>query len=889
MRKINFKLKIFIYFTIAAVLPCLLFWGFIYHRIDSKFVNDYKNVSNDYILDHIEKVDDFFQKEAKVVDSIAQAYTYLDKSPGSLKAFVIKQAIINDDFLNVYIIKSTGELINSNGEILTDKNYTSLNAYVKASRASRVLWLEPYTDSISGLGTVGIAEPLYNKDGLVEGVVVANLNYNFFEKTISDIERVSASDIFLVDTTGDIKFSIKNENRKYKNIREEGFISHGVATEILNSKVGKNTFEKDGKTWLCTYIAMKTGDWKVVAISDESSMLTNVSTINKDIYDSITIFGVAILMLITFLSLVLSNSISGPLLMLRDGVKELALGNLEHSITIESNDEIKEVADTFNQMSYNLKKSYEDLFSRTEELYDKNENLQEMNAELEASYEQLGATMEQLNESEEKYRKLINNISDVVVVLNNNGEIVYVNSVLEKLLGQPESNLLGRNVRAILGGDLNPDTLAACYANEYHEFGLRLTNFSKEALYFEGSSRRLEENGNVVGIQGILRDVTQRKLMEEQLRTKYNELKAINNVSTAITGVLNLDEQLKIVTQQLMENTNALCSIIAFFEGDGDETELIIKAATGVSLKDESEISIESTKKNTARTLRNRKPYVMEYKGEEGLSCDYFKLLYREAGVRFVLFIPLIAHEKYIGVMSIHLKNKPNNEYVDLVASIGNNVALSIDNVRAYEQIKTSYLKTVQSLVSAVEAKDIYTESHSIRVAKYATFIASEMKLDKNLIEDIWVAGVLHDIGKIGISDSILNKKDRLTQEEYDLIKQHPGIAYKILSNIGLDKNIMYAVRHHHERYDGKGYPDGLVGDDISLMASIISIADAFDAMTSERSYKAPRSIEEGIGELFNCIGTQFNPDVIRVFHKAYEIKPEVFHKIHKDEEIKFF
>lgn len=889
MHKLNFKYKIFIYFAIAAVVPCLLFWGFIYQKMDEKLTTDYKEMSYNYVLNQIEEVDHFFQRQGSVLNSIAQTYTYIDKSPEALKAYVKKQAAINDDFLNLYIIRPSGELISSNGDIKTDQNYASLSSYIEASRRSRLVWLEPYKDKISGLKTIGIAESLINPDGELEGVIVANLNYSFFERTIKEIERVSDSDIFLIDSAGNIKFNANDKFSKYQNIRETGFILKDISSQILDSKQGNRDVEYNGTKWLCTFADIDISDWKVVAVSDANAVLDNVDVINRDIYNSITIFGFAILILITILSLVMSNSISGPLLMLRDGVKELALGNLEHTITVESNDEIKEVADTFNQMSYNLKKSYEDLFKRTEELYDKNENLQEMNTELEASYEQLGATLEQLNESEEKYRKLVNNISDMVVVLNNDAEMVYVNNTVENILKMPEAQLIGKCVRDILGDDLNENTLRECYANDYNEFQLRLTSFGKDVLYFECSTRRLEENGNVVGIQGILRDITQRKLMEEQLKTKYNELKAINNVSTAITGVLDLNEQLDIVTQQLMENTNALCGIIALFENEEPESGLVVKAATGINLKDKNEICIEPTKQNTAKALSNRKPFVMEYRNEESLTCDYFKWLYREEGVRYVLLTPLIAHDKYIGVMSIHLKDRPNKEYVDLIASIGNNVALSIDNVRAYDQIKTSYLKTVQSLISAVEAKDIYTESHSIRVAKYASFIASEMGLEKNVIEDIWVAGVLHDIGKIGISDSILNKKDRLTPEEYDLVKQHPGIAYKILSNIGLDKNIMYAVRHHHERHDGKGYPDGLAGEDISLMASIISIADAFDAITSERSYRVPRTIEEGMAELGNCKGTQFNPDIIDVFYKAFEVKPEVFYNIHKDEEIKFF
>jgi putative nucleotidyltransferase with HDIG domain len=235
------------------------------------------------------------------------------------------------------------------------------------------------------------------------------------------------------------------------------------------------------------------------------------------------------------------------------------------------------------------------------------------------------------------------------------------------------------------------------------------------------------------------------------------------------------------------------------------------------------------------------------------------------------------------------LREKPKKELVELIGSLSNNIAIAIDNARAYDTLKHSYLKTVQSLVSVVEAKDEYTESHSIRVAKYSSFIAGEMNFPKSFIEDIWVAGVLHDIGKIGINDSILNKEGLLTSEEYDAIKQHPDIAYRIVSKIGLSENILKAIKHHHERYDGKGYPDKIKGGDISIMASIISVADAFDAITSNRPYRKSRSISQGINEIVKHRGTQFDPLVVQAFETAFLVKREIFQKIYDDVEIEFF
>lgn len=886
MTKMNLKLRIFIYFAIAAMLPSLLFWVFTYTKIDSKLKSDYHELTYSSIQNYIKEIDGFFEKQSKIAASIAKAYPYITNSDQGISSFLQEQADINEHFLNLYVVKMNGELITNSGRVLNYYDYTMHTPYQLAASQQKLVWLEPYDDEISRIRTIGMAVPLYNKNDVMEGVLVANLTYDFIGEVISSAELLSDSEILLVNEKGDIKFSTGNENTLNKNINQEEFVLQHVSKDILNNQQGTHDIEHNGNSWLCTYVAMRTNNWKIVVLYNANKIVESVGIINQGVYNSIAIFGAAVLLLVFFLSVYLSNSISRPLLKLRDGVQELSMGNLNHTITLKGMDEIRVVADTFNQMSFNLKKSYKDLFDRTEELYEKNEYLQEMNTELEASYEQLGATMEQLNESEEKYRKLVNNISDLVIVINNDKEIVYVNNSVENILGYPEAQIIGKAIDDIIKDEINQATLAASYENDYNEFQLKMNTMEGSLLYLEGSTIRVKEQGRVVGIQAIARDITQRKLMEDELHTRYNELQAINKVTNAVTGTLDLNEMLDIVVDQVIAASNGLCCIVGLFD---ENNEYNLKAVKGIKLIDKSLVNVDATKKQAVQLVGKQKYYIMEHTDIELFPNEYFKRLYREDGFRYTLFNPIGTHDKQIGLISTILKNRPSQELIELISSVGNSVALSIDNAKAYENVKTSYLKTVQSLVSAIEAKDMYTESHSIRVAKYATLFAAELKMDKNYLEDVWVAGVLHDIGKIGISDMILNKVDKLTDDEYRLVKQHPEIAYKILSNIGLDQRIMEAVRHHHERYDGKGYPDGLAGEGINMMAAIISIADAFDAITSERSYKQPKSLELGIEELNYWKGIQFDPHIVDVVTLAFMSNKEAFIQIHNGDEVSFF
>ena len=177
--------------------------------------------------------------------------------------------------------------------------------------------------------------------------------------------------------------------------------------------------------------------------------------------------------------------------------------------------------------------------------------------------------------------------------------------------------------------------------------------------------------------------------------------------------------------------------------------------------------------------------------------------------------------------------------------------------------------KDISGLQRLLALKDAYTESHSIRVAEYSRIIAKEMKWKGKLISDIYKAGMLHDIGKIGIPDEILNKKGKLTDKEYNIIKSHPLYSEHIMRAYNISSELCIAVRHHHERYDGKGYPDGLKGEEIPIMSRIIAVADAYDAMVTSRVYRNNMSIDNIISELKNGSGTQFDPEILKVFCKS--------------------
>lgn len=192
--------------------------------------------------------------------------------------------------------------------------------------------------------------------------------------------------------------------------------------------------------------------------------------------------------------------------------------------------------------------------------------------------------------------------------------------------------------------------------------------------------------------------------------------------------------------------------------------------------------------------------------------------------------------------------------------------------MRTYEDLRSTYMRTIKVLAQAIDARDHYTHSHSENVAKFAVYIAEEMKLSTSDIELIRQACELHDLGKIGVEDIILSKPSDLTVHEWEQIKRHPLTGAQILEPLTFLNGVIDLVRQHHERYDGSGYPEGRRGEDILLGARIIHLADAFEAMRSARSYrKVPLSKEEAILEIKKNSGTQFDPKVVEAFLKVVD------------------
>ena len=339
---------------------------------------------------------------------------------------------------------------------------------------------------------------------------------------------------------------------------------------------------------------------------------------------------------------------------------------------------------------------------------------------------------------------------------------------------------------------------------------------------------------------------------------------------------LNLERQrfIQFLTEGARNFLNVERSVLLLW--DKESAGLIVAGAIGVT-KDLTEYPVLKNKDSISGfVLRQRQALIINDLDQE----PYLKKINKEDYLtKSFISVPLVFQNDVLGILNVCDK-KFTNPFTKrdalLITSISRIGAIALQNVKLYEQIQQDYLRTINALASAIDARDSYTMHHSENVAKYAVAIAQNMQRKNHEIGLLKQAALLHDIGKIGIKDAILLKEGPLTPDEFEQIKQHPIKGEEIINILPSLKRVASLIRHHHERYDGSGYPDGVRGQDIDLGARILAVADVFDAMTTDRPYRKAFSFKDAFDELERNKGTQFDPEIVEHMRKIIHDKPSI-------------
>lgn len=389
--------------------------------------------------------------------------------------------------------------------------------------------------------------------------------------------------------------------------------------------------------------------------------------------------------------------------------------------------------------------------------------------------------------------------------------------------------------------------------------------------YFEIRYEVLQDLAGLVAM--VLEFIKERSHEKIILGQKTAQLEVMHDMGELINSITDMSKLLNIVINMVRDVMDVeICTLMMI---DETTNKLVLTAQGGLSDNIEENFTLFTIWEELADWIikKDEAILVSDISKDTRFASETME---SATSIRSFISVPLRVKGKINGILNAN-KKKKNKEFVkedmDLFATFANQVAKAIESAQLYEDLQEIYLSTITSLVSAIEAKDPYTHGHSERVAKYAVEIARAYgpPYDKKEIEVLNYAAILHDIGKIGIKEQILNKIEPLLDEEFLLIRSHPTIGAEIIKPIKFLHTASEIAHYHHERYDGKGYPEGIKGEDIPLGARLICVADSFDAMTSTRAYRGRLPEEVALKELEVNKGKQFDPHVVDVFMSIFQ------------------
>jgi putative nucleotidyltransferase with HDIG domain len=366
-------------------------------------------------------------------------------------------------------------------------------------------------------------------------------------------------------------------------------------------------------------------------------------------------------------------------------------------------------------------------------------------------------------------------------------------------------------------------------------------------------------------------DIDQWLIKLKRIDEKGRRLALLSHLSQILNSTLDHKEirrrAMEAATQLMRAEVGSLLLV------NEEKHQLYFEVALGNREEEIKTISLNFGEGIAGWVAQHGKPLVVNSPGKDR---RFFKGVDErtEFKTRNIICVPMKVKKKIIGVLeAINKKGKGqfDKEDLSLLTSLADQVAIALDNSRLYQELEEMFFQTAESLADAIEKRDPYTGGHTQRVTLYSQAIAKYLQLKP--LEKKWlkIASLLHDIGKIGVEDDILKKRERLSPEEFNIIKRHSDMGAEILEHVRQLREIVPGVRYHHEHVNGKGYPDGLRGKEIPILAKIVAVADTYDAMTTDRPYRKAMEKELAVEELKICSGTQLDKKVVEAFIQAYQ------------------
>lgn len=723
--------------------------------------------------------------------------------------------------------------------------------YISAKEKHGPVFSSIYKHFVMNDLAVSAAYPIYNKTGELEGVMGTHIILSNINKLLKDIVTEKHATAYIVEKdTGAVvanSLGAPNFDTHKDGSIERKFISGtnnspaitAFQEYIKSSKDSLILHYQNDKFHTSVINFQKDGlDWLIITSLPESQF---TDEINRNINLTI-LFSIIAIFITILIYLKSSKTILKPIYDLIETTESFSQGDFSQRAVVQKNDEIGKLSTAFNKMAEQLYNSFNTL---EEKVMLRTSELQKTNLAL--------------KKSESDIRLLLDSTAEAIYGIDLDGNCTFCNNSCLKMLGyKKHKELVGKNIQSFLinnsGNAVASKTSHAKILNrikegEYihaeDEIFRRSDDTSFPVEYFTHPQYR---DGKIVGAVVTFMDISERKKSHDDIvfLSYHDQLTGLYNRRYFEDELLRLDRPSNYPLTIVMSDMNGL---------------KLINDSLGHSVGDE-------LLKKVADVLR--------------LGCKKDSVIARLGGDEFVMLFPrtdLKETEQIINrINSIAVQE--NVGTVQLSISFGyESKTSSKDDIqeifkRAEDNMYKEKLlegpsmrsKTISALISTFNEKNEREKAHSQRVSELCKSLGEALDLSSREIEELKSVGLLHDIGKIALEDSVLNNPGKLSKDEWNQIRRHPEIGYRILSTVNDMAEMAEYVLTHHERWDGNGYPKGLKGSDIPLQSRIIAVADAYDAMISERSYRSPLSEETAIKELIKAAGTQLDPEITKVF-----------------------
>lgn len=834
---------------LSILLVVFVLFSIYYFFINVQFKNYYEQQSKELLMNDSEYISSgieiFLQKFIMIVEQGKMNPDFLEFAGevndintmkdnrlfGRIKSQLIDISGLDKNIALSYIaVSEANDLITSDydGVAIPDYDLNNREWYTSILEEGDTTVTAPYLDLVTGQITVTIAAPLTDQEKVL-GVFALDIMIEDLRKMMLDHKIGKSGYAVLAYNDGRILY---HPDYNIKDVVYVKDIVGDKSEELLSGKSGITNCVYKGKEKFAAHLPIKNTNLIVFTIISKEEVY---SQLNSFLLTNLLIL-VGILALSYIMIAALRNLISAPVINISREIESYSKNKKEICLPGEYLDR----EDELGVLSRGLALMVQEISNYVVETEYKNQELIRVK--------------EKISMERSLFKTTIHSLADGVIATDEFGIIRIMNNVAEDLTEWPVEQAYGKGIAEVFRIKINGIKLSDLYDEVYmlgHVFraeDILLTKRTGEELLIEGNVAPIkDEEGNISGAVIVFRDFTEKKQKQEQILylSYHDQLTGLYNRRFFEEELERLDTEENLPLSIAMVDVNGLkLTNDAFGHMTGDK--LLIRVAKILSTE-----------------------------------CRKTDVVARIGGDEFVIILPKTTDTETGKIVSRIYKAIAREKMDNIIISIsiGYDTKIRsderIENVmnKAEEQMymkkltesKSMRNKTIQAILNTLREKNQRERVHCERVSRICKEIARQMNMDEETAKEIEYAGLMHDIGKIAVSDDILNKPGRLTDAEYQEMKRHTESGYQILRSVDAYTSLAEIALSHHERWDGKGYPRGLAGEEIPLIARIITVADAYEAMTENRPYKKAMTKDAAIEELIKNSGTQFDPEIVRV------------------------